>query len=504
MLVPAATMKQDLVKQWLDTTDLDCPTLERPSKRRRIDYPSEEEATSEPPLPLTPPKAHSDDYRQASRSATYARWNQIHDEEVHSCSHLAVHRHWQSRYIESAPHQEQKDSGLYSRHTVDPINSRLRRSKSDSCLIGYKDCETSAIVQADYMPQSLKLSPPRSVASIGGTTEPPPSVRTTDTGSKNSTGSKQTCIDVTNTNYRSDVLASNRVTFKSATTPLPVNVAAVVNKFVFEQGSSEMDDTTATEYRDKIIQLGEDAEAELSHGFMTMDILSSKAVEKTLKRVQQMPFTNAILPRAIIPDGLSVAIQTICEPKPDVAYGYTLQGFTPSQQITQRSTVNGTKLSKFSRLAKDLYWPFLVVEFKAPAVGGNIYVAENQCAGGGSASLLASQTLHSIASQANDSADLTDSVAYSAAIDGAAANLQVHWYDAGDETYCLERIHHYDLNRPEDIQKFQLHTKNIVNWGVSSRLKKIRAALDVILTEEMKKKQLQIKRSAEPLSPPIS
>ena len=370
-------MKQDLLKQWLDTTYIDYPTLERPSKRRRIEYSSEEEATSEPPLPLIPPKAHSDDYKQASRSATYARWNQIHDEEVHSCGRRAVHRRWQSRYTESAPHQEQKDPGLCSWHTVDPINSRLCRSKSDSCLTGCKGRETSAIIQV--MPQSLEQSPPGSVASIGGTTEPPPSVRITDNGSKNSTGSKQTRIDVTNTNYRSDVLASNRVTFKSATTPLPANVAVVVNKLVFEQGSSEMDDTTATENRDKIIQLGEDAEAELSHGFMTMDILPSKAAEKTLKRVQQMPFTNAILPRAIIPDGLSVDIQTICEPKPDVAYGYTLQGFTPSQQITQRSTVNGANLSKFSRLAKDLYWPFLVVEFKAPAVGGNIRCRKSVC-----------------------------------------------------------------------------------------------------------------------------
>ncbi len=155
-----------------------------------MDYPSEEEAASEPPLPLTPPKAHSDDYRQASRSAAYSRWNQIRVEEVHSCSRLAVHRHWQSRYIESARQQEQKDPGSYSRHTVDPINSRLRRSKSDSCLIGCKGCETSAIVQADYMPPSLKQSLPGSVASIGGTTEPPPSSRATDTGSKNSTGSK--------------------------------------------------------------------------------------------------------------------------------------------------------------------------------------------------------------------------------------------------------------------------------------------------------------------------
>ena len=89
-------------------------------------------------------------------------------------------------------------------------------------------------------------------------------------------------------------------------------------------------------------------------------------------------------------------------------------------------------------------------------------------------------------------------------IDGAAANLQVHWYDAENETYCLERIHHYDLNRPEDIQEFQLHIKNIVDWGINSRLNEIRDALDVILMKEMKKKQRQMKRSAESLSPPIS
>ncbi|KAI9748460.1 MAG: hypothetical protein M1835_001783 [Candelina submexicana] len=427
MLVPAANMKQDLLKQWLDTTG-----LERPSKRRRIDYTSEEEAASEPPLPLTPPKVHSDDYRQASKSATFAAWNQVHDEE------LSI------------------DTGRVDILKVHGIKSR--RTQVDIAIQPIRSTPGSAEANQTALLWAVKVqSPPGSVASIGSTKEPPPSVRTTDSGSENSIGSKQTRIDATSTNYRSDVLASNRVTFKNATTPLPVNVAAVVNRFVFEQGSSEMDDTTATESRDKIIQLGEDAEAELSHEFMTMGILPSKAAGKILKRVQQMPFTNAILPRAIIPDGLSVAIQTICEPKPDVA-----------------STVDGANLSKFSRLAKDLYWPFLVVEFNAPAVGGNIYVAENQ------------------SSQANDSADLIDSVAYSAAIDGAAANLLVHWYDVGDEMYCLKRIHHYDLNRPEDIQKFQLHTKNIVDWGVGSRLKKIRAALDVVLTEEMKKKQLKI------------
>ena len=161
-------------------------------------------------------------------------------------------------------------------------------------------------------------------------------------------------------------------------------------------------------------------------------------------------------------------------------------------------------LSKYSRPAKDLYWPFFIVEFEAPAAGGNIYAAANQCAGGGSASLLAAHALYTVASQGNYVADVTDSVAYSAAIDGDAANLHVHWYEVGDGTYYLERIHRYNFDRPDDIQKFQQHTKNIVDWGLGTRLEKIKRALDVILEEELEKKQQQMKRHGEPLSPSTS
>lgn len=356
--------------------------------------------------------------------------------------------------------------------------------------------------KAENMPGELKPSRPNSIASTGKNMTSSPSDRTVATGSKNSKESKR--IDATSTNYRSDVLALNRVLFKSTLAPLPANVAAVVGKIVLTSSSSEMDDATATKLRDTIIQLGEDAEAELGHGFVAMDVLPPKAEERKLKRTQQMPFTNTTLPRAIIPEGLSVTIQTICEPKPGVAYGYTLQGFTPSQQIAQRSTVNGVDLAKHSRPAKDLYWLFFVVEFKAPAVGGNIYAAASQCAGGGSAAVMAVQTLCTAASQPNDSTHLTDSIAYSAAIDGAAADLHIHWYEAGDETYCLQRIHHYDLNRPEDIKKLRIHAKNIVDWGLGSRLEKIGTALDVILTKERKIRQAELKRRGEPLSPSVS
>jgi len=419
-------MKQDLLGKWLNITGLENHPLERPSKKRRIDCPRGEElkSTAEPPSPSILPRAHSDDYRPASRYAILSYWKQIQDEEVCSYIYSATHEHWPSRYTNRTQYQAQRDLNSYFQHSIDPINPILRRSESDSCLIGSKGSRMPDTAKAENMPGELKPSRPNLIASTGKNMTSSPSDRTVATGSKNSKESKR--IDATSTNYRSDVLALNRVLFKSTLAPLPANVAAVVGKIVLTSSSSEMDDATATKLRDTIIQLGEDAEAELGHGFVAMDVLPPKAEERKLKRTQQMPFTNTTLPRAIIPEGLSVTIQTICEPKPGVAYGYTLQGFTPSQQIAQRSTINGVDLAKHSRPAKDLYWPFFVVEFKAPAVGGNIYAAASQCAGGGSAAVMAVQTLCTAASQPNDSTHLTDSIEYSAAIDGAAADLHIH------------------------------------------------------------------------------
>jgi len=53
------------------------------------------------------------------------------------------------------------------------------------------------------------------------------------------------------------------------------------------------------------------------------------------------------------------------------------------------------------------------------------------------------------------------------------------------------------LNRPEDIKKLRIHAKNIVDWGLGSRLEKIGTALDVILTKERKRRQAELKRRGE-------
>ncbi|MCJ1251898.1 hypothetical protein MMC30_009136 [Trapelia coarctata] len=132
---------------------------------------------------------------------------------------------------------------------------------------------------------------------------------------------------------------------------------------------------------------------------------------------------------------------------------------------------------------------------------GNIYFPENESAGGGSTSLLAGQTLYTTAAHLKEHfADLTDSIVFSAAIDGVAANLYVHWYEA-EGPYCLKGTCRHDFDRPEDIPQFQMHTRNIVDWGINERVEKIKMALDVILAEKVQKTHQKRKRAGESLLP---
>lgn len=167
--------------------------------------------------------------------------------------------------------------------------------------------------------------------------------------------------------YRNDVLVLNGVIFRSAIDFLPANVAVAVADTVCRCGYTDMDDAMTTQIRDKIIQLGEDAEAALSREFLAMDVLPSKGEGGRLKHVQRMPFIDATLPKSQYHyfrgcfKHLSIHLRAkigrrlwLSTPK---------QSFTSSQPITQRGTISGVDLSKYSRPAHDLCWPFFLVAF---------------------------------------------------------------------------------------------------------------------------------------------
>ncbi|KAK3364801.1 hypothetical protein B0T24DRAFT_598132 [Lasiosphaeria ovina] len=87
-------------------------------------------------------------------------------------------------------------------------------------------------------------------------------------------------------------------------------------------------------------------------------------------------------PRAQKPEGKSKS--SVSGPRPDRLYGFPNAAFT-SEQVEKLSKLHG-QIPDYAQASKNVWYPFFVIEFKAAAgTNGNLWVAENQCAGGSAA-----------------------------------------------------------------------------------------------------------------------
>ncbi|MCJ1244054.1 hypothetical protein MMC30_001251 [Trapelia coarctata] len=513
-------MQQDLVKQWLDSADVEQPPLERPSKRRRLN-PRNEEALEWPLSPSSSPRAQSEDYRPnpSFDTSSLSRPSQQDQQDsyvgpaarIYSCSrYIGVHR-------DGIRYQKQGGTDPDWRTAVGSVHSRLRRSKSDSCLLDYLHYTRTTVQQ----PVNMSMPPPpspsatsRSVASV-----PPASDRgrtpSRDGQSDASRASSASRIGIKASNYRSNVLVPNGVHIVNASVPLGSHLAAEADSIRHKRGDSPvMSEGEAKEICRRIQLLEDEAEMKMGQQLQEWGLLpkDSDGV-KYLKITEGLPFkSKAVVPCATIPQGFSNSIQPIVEPRPDIAYGYKVDGFNNQQALSLFSTIGGVDLAKVAMPAKDLYWPFLVVEFKALATGGNIYFATNQCAGDGSACVKGAHTLFEFALQAaknqgpdspssqavGDSGQL-EPIAYSAAIDGKVAELFIHWYEPENNRYHLRMIQDYHLTRPDEMSEFRAHMRNVVDWGTTSRLEKVKNALDAVFEDQTRAGQRK-----RPASPPSS
>lgn len=115
--------------------------------------------------------------------------------------------------------------------------------------------------------------------------------------------------------------------------------------------------------------------------------------------------------------------------------------------------------------------------------------------------MTAAQPLDTAASQTKDHiVHMIDSIAFSSAIDGAPANLHIHWYEVEGGTYSLERVHQYDLHRPKDVQEVQIHTRNTVvgYWRAAGNYQD--GLWMFILEDELEKKAEAVDERASPLN----
>lgn len=495
-------MQEDLLNKWFCEADLKHPPLERPAKRRRLDKP-DIDASKQPPAPSISRRARSIGCPAITTPASPSPYKPVQEGYWNSLDLPAARRRWLNRFRDTALPQEQEGSGLHSF-----ASPGFRRSQSDSGVL-----YTRRHIQFESSPTADMSMPPPTPAATSEYRNSIPALsdrgRTSSRSGRSEVtgGSSQTGrIDATNTNYRAKVLKRNGIYILNATAPLSAELAAEADHTRRRRDSPGLSDQLAAEICGQILMRGDDEESSVEgllpeKGILPRDRRDDPRSHQHLRYIRRMPYSKAFpLPKAIKPNDFAEEvqsnIQSIVIPSPDIAYGYTLEGFSSNQRFALGCTIRGVDLDRLSMPAKDLLWPFLIVEFKALPTGGNIYWATNQCAGGGAVSVKATQSLYALASQFSEGfSDPMEAVAYSAAIDGELAIMYMHWFDDGQ--YYMERINIYLLSRPAELIQFRKQVRNILDWAFSTRLDMIKSALDVVSTSGHK----GIKR---PISPPAS
>jgi hypothetical protein len=170
---------------------------------------------------------------------------------------------------------------------------------------------------------------------------------------------------------------------------------------------------------------------------------------------------------------------SLSQPKPNSLFGYSSSAFTPPQLLAEEGLNPGN--AHFSNAtAEGLKYPFLTFQDIAPteSPGGDIWVAENQCAGASAACLNAIQPLISSVPRHWD-VQRVDNVVYSLVRDRDIAQLYVSWRNDAGTTCYVRRVGIFLLNSPNESHHLHTQVSNILRWGNGRRLNDIRSALNI-------------------------
>lgn len=172
-------------------------------------------------------------------------------------------------------------------------------------------------------------------------------------------------------------------------------------------------------------------------------------------------------------------------PAPDIMYGLKESGV-----FCKTETAILSSLTKTTRVAKDLYFPFLTVEWKSESHGGNALKARTQAARSGAAIVHAMRNLYAEVAPDHDLENLSypDLVArtacFSCIICGWSIEVWVHWFrldDRGIVQWHSTKIEETRVTRyQDDFTDLHRVLHNIFDWGTTERLVQIRGVLETI------------------------
>lgn len=375
----------------------------------------------------------------------------------------------------------------------DRENSRL---KTESILPTFpddlkSDLETSDTLEMEKNTQDIAPPSPTSFQAFAMTPPLHSSSRASSRARSNSsTISKK--VNVTSSSYRTEVLQLNQVFVGYCDTLKDIldTVSRIIHR---ERSSPELTDEESTRIARVACNLVNKDKQNIITALVPelFPQPQSTGPYSTLKCNEKLPLNSGAVPGVRQPEGLPPLWPAIPKPNPDIIYGYSLNAFTDKQQLAQRLADKRTTCV-LSKTSKDLYWGFFVLECKSQVNGGTIWVAINQCAGGGSTCVNAASQLFRLAM--GEESRRTDSISFLLAIDGQTASLYVHWHEEAKGFY-LDPVKVYVLTEAEDIKKLKCHAKNVAEWGLGSRLDATEIALDNFIGKELENVQSARKRT---------
>ena len=328
--------------------------------------------------------------------------------------------------------------------------------------------------------------------------DPLPSPNETPTKSFSSKSSKSTA-NVHDPDYRNLLECRNIYVEKQDPTSGLMDKA---RNIVFRtRQTPDLDDEAVTALRRTIRKIQNKGEEEVKNQMGPALIPGFNGLPNDkLERSSNQLWTNAV-PVPLNTDYLIAPPRLpLPKPKPDLAFGYSEEAFTPNQRPIFNLLVQDPLGSSFACPDRDLRFPFLAVEFKSQAKDGSHYTAFNQAAGAGAIAM--NGTLELLSRSNNlDEVDFDEPQFFSVTIDQNVGCINVHWIgsnpESGQHTFHLENLSMHILKDGEGVRAIRRAIKNIFDYASDKRLALLADALD-----EYAKKIIAQKKDAETRAPP--
>ncbi|OJD20206.1 hypothetical protein ACJ73_08460 [Blastomyces percursus] len=171
------------------------------------------------------------------------------------------------------------------------------------------------------------------------------------------------------------------------------------------------------------------------------------------------------------------------DPRPDICVGLSDEVLADALEPKKgRGLARRFLLIHMSPTPLGLRFPFLMVEAKAGATGGNLYRAQNQAAVGGSAALQIFRRLSDLQYAQNSDQEssgnleagghsphtpsaLTPYVSFSIAAEGPVHELRLHFRRCCEEDYYMGCIRTWRTTVESDSLDLLRHLWEVLRWG---------------------------------------